>query len=168
MKVRRGKKQETNFFRYLLLKSNKGLSNIIATLIMIILVLVAIGIIWISISSIIESGTYQIELGAKCLSIDIRTTKLECGGADNDVCNVTVRRSAGGDEIAGIKLIFTNLEGETNYIHDVSGNIVPLETKTELNVDTGIVNTNSVDVVSYFKDSSGNEQLCSITNTFNS
>ena len=152
----------------LLLKDVKGLSNVIVTLILIVLVLVAVGIIWTAIRSNIESGTEQIEVSSKCLKVDIKATKLECGGVDNSICNVTVKRNIGGDNLAGIKLSLTNDAGETNYIHDIPGDIVPLETKTELSIDTGITDVSSVEIAPYFEDASGQEQLCLLRGSLSS
>lgn len=156
------KKKSGDFLVNIFLKENKGLANIVVMLIMIVLVLVAIGIIWTAIRGTIQSGSEQIQLSSKCLDVSIQSTKLVCGGASNDVCNATVSRSAGGDEIAGIKLVFSNAAADGNKIIDVPGNIAPLEVKTVSDVNTGITNTSSVEIVPYFKDSSGNEQLCSI------
>ena len=160
--------QEVNFFNKLLLKDVKGLSNVIVMLIMIVLVLVAVGLIWTAVQSNIESGTEQIEVSSKCLKVDVKATKLECGGAGNGVCNVTIKRNVGGDDLAGIKLSLGNSEGETNYIHDIPGNIVPLETKTELDITTGITDVSFVEIAPYFVDGSGQEQLCSLRGSFGS
>ncbi|MCH8945712.1 MAG: hypothetical protein IIA85_02210 [Nanoarchaeota archaeon] len=167
MRDKKEVRQEINFFNNIL-KDVKGLSNVIVTLIMIVLVLVAVGLIWTAVQSNIESGTEQIEVSAKCLKIDIKATKLECGGVNNGVCNVTVTRNVGGDDLAGIKLILTNTEGETNYVNDVPGNIVPLETKTEVDITTGLTDVSIVAVAPYFLDPSGLEQLCSSRGSFGS
>jgi len=142
------------------MKNKKGVAGIILTIIMIVLVLAAAVIVWGIISNFLQTQTGEIDTSTKCLKIDIQTTKLLCSGVLNDVCDVTVSRDAKGDDIAGIKLVFTNASGETNYVHDVVGNIAPLETKTIPSISTGITNVNKVDVVAYFTDVSGNELLC--------
>ena len=167
MRDKKEVRQKVNFFNNIL-KDVKGLSNVIVTLIMIVLVLVAVGLIWTAVQSNIESGTEQIEVSAKCLKIDIKATKLECGGVNNGVCNVTVTRNVGGDDLAGIKLILTNTEGETNYVNDVPGNILPFETKTEVDITTGLTDVSIVAVAPYFLDPSGLEQLCSSRGSFGS
>lgn len=144
----------------------KGMSDIVVAMIMIVLVLVAVGIIWTTLRNTIESGAEQIDFSTKCLDVDIRATNLECGGVNNDICNVTLSRSAGGDDVAGVKLALTNSQEESNYIHDASGNIEPLETITETNINTGISDVSIVDVSAYFEDSLGNEQICSTKNRF--
>ena len=145
----------------MIMKNKRGISAVVVTLMMIVLVLAAIAIIWAIIGNILESGTEKINLGTKCLEVDIRATNLACSGTNNDICSVTVTRNPGGEDIEGIKLIFTNSTGTGNYVHDVSGNIASLGVKTETNVSTGISNANNVEVVVYFKDSVGSEQLCS-------
>ena len=167
MQNKKEAKQEANFFNNIL-KDDQGLSNVIVTLIMIVLVLVAVGLIWTAVQSNIQSGTEQIEVSSKCLKVDIKATKLECGGVNNGVCNVTITRNVGGGDLAGIKLSLTNTVGETNYIHDVPGNIVPLETKTEVDITTGLTDVSIVAVAPYFLDPSGIEQLCSLRGSFGS
>ena len=167
MRDKKEVRQEVNFFNNIL-KDVKGLSNVIVTLIMIVLVLVAVGLIWTAVQSNIESGTEQIEISSKCLKIDIKATQLGCGGVNNGVCNVTITRNVGGGDLAGVKLSLTNTGGETNYIHDIPGNIVPLETKTEVDITTGLTDVSIVAVAPYFVDASGLEQLCSLRGSFGS
>lgn len=150
-----------------MMKNKQGLSTIVATLIIILLVLVAVGIIWVVVRNVLEGGAGQIQSSSKCIDVMVRPTKVFCNPAvapdpgNNGVCNVTYMREAGGEEIGGIKLVFTDDAGESNYIHDVSGNINELATLTESLVTTGINNVSKVDSVVYFLDESGNEQLCS-------
>ncbi|HED05162.1 MAG TPA: hypothetical protein ENI61_00590 [Ignavibacteria bacterium] len=146
------------------MRNNKrGISSIVVSLMMIVLVLVAVSVIWYSVKTILKGGTEQINQGTKCLKIDVTTTNLICNGTNNDTCSVTVTRNPGGEDIAGIKLVFTNSTGTKNYVYDVPGNIAPLEAKTESGINTNVSNANNVKVVIYFKDAAGKEQLCSTT-----
>ncbi len=153
------------------MKQNKGLSTIVATLITILLVLVAVGIIWVVVRNVIQGGTQQIDINNKCLEIELSATKVVCApntpndGGNNGICNVTISRGSGGSEIGGIKLIFTNEAGEVNNIYTAAGNLKNLETKTFANINTTIINASKVDVVAYFLDNSGNEQLCSASSS---
>jgi flagellin-like protein len=146
------------------MENKRGISGVVVALILVLLALVAAGIIWAVVRNVTESGTGEIDLGTKCLEIDVRATKAACTEAGT--CNVTVTRSAGGDDIAGVKLIFTNEEGESNFVHNVPGNIAPLETSTQTGIVTNITNASKVDVAVYFLDESGAEQLCSGVNSF--
>ena len=142
------------------MKGKKGVSGVILTIIMIVLVLAAVVIIWGIINNFLQTQGEQIDTSTSCLGIDVQSTKLSCSGGVNDICNVTLSRNAQGDAISGVKLVFTNALGETNYIHDISGNIALLETRTILDITTTITDVNKVEVVPYFTDVSGNEQLC--------
>ena len=141
-------------------KNKRGLSTVVTTLIIILLVLVAIGIIWVVIRGVIESGTQSADFAVKCLAVDIRATAISCSGINT--CNVTLNRKAGGEAIDGVKLVFYNTTTSTNTgVIPVVGNIAPLTTSTtSAQTTTGADYPNKVEVTAYFKDSAGTEQLC--------
>jgi flagellin-like protein len=138
----------------------KGISNIIVTLIMVVLVLVAVGIVWASIQSNLQSGTESFDLNTKCLGISVSPIALNCG-ADKK-CSVTVERSAGGEAFSGLKLIYTTAEvADGNYVQTTEENIPPLEIKTlPQSGDTGLIDVINVEVLPYFIDGSGKDQIC--------
>lgn len=144
-----------------------GLSEIVITLIMIVLVLVAISIVWFIVRGILDKGTGQVNLGADCLEVQVSATKV-VNSIPGGTYAVTLTRSAGGNSIGGVKIIFTDASGSSNYIHDASGNIAPLETKTISSIVTSpaMTNANKVEVAPYFSDDSGNEQLCSTSTVY--
>jgi hypothetical protein len=148
-----------------MMKNNKGLSTIVATLITILLVLVAVGIIWVVVRNVIQSGATQITAGSKCLDVDIKATKVICDDVTGAVCNATIARSAGGEAVGGVKLIFYNAAGDANSIYTLARNVNPLATETVYFIPTNITNASRVDTVAYFLDDSGNEQLCDSTNS---
>jgi len=145
------------------MKSERGLSAIVATLLIILLTLIAVGIIWVVIRNVVESGGEQAEIAAKCLNVDLSVTAAQCdtGG----VCNVTYTRSTGGDAINGIFIILSN--GQTSNQSQVTGNVAPGDTRTELNIATTLSPApTSAEIAPYFTDSSGREQRCNPTGTF--
>jgi len=146
-----------------MINNKKGLSEVVTTLIIILLVLVAIGIVWVVVNNILESGTQQTEISAKCLQIDVKATAASCdvGG----VCNVTYKRNAGGDEIGGVIIVLSN--GVSSNQTEVAGNMVPLATRTLTDFATGLSPApNKAELSAYFVDDSGNQQICSTTNQF--
>lgn len=148
-----------------MIKNKKGLSEVVTTIITILLVLVAIGIVWAVISNVLQSGTEQTENAAKCLQIDVKATAVTCDAA---YCNVTYHRNSGGEEIDGVKVVLSNgLNSESLDIEGgVNGSIAELATVTvNVTITDGFV-PNSAQVVPYFIDASGNQQVCSVTNTF--
>lgn len=144
------------------MKNQKGLSLIVTLLMVVLLIFVAIGIFWFVTRNVLEEGADQFSLGSKCLEIDVKATALNCAG---DWCNVTYTRKAGGDDIAGIKLVVS--DGTESITQDVPGNLNPLDTKTEKDINVSALTVpTSVEVAVYFESASGEEQLCTITNVF--
>ena len=88
---------------HILPNSNKGLSAIIATMMIILLVIVAVGIVWVVIRNIISEGTEEIELGKFTFDLSIKSAYVE--GIN---VKVGVRRNPGGGDLTGVKFIFLN------------------------------------------------------------
>jgi hypothetical protein len=152
-----------------MISNKKGLSTVVTTLIIILLVLVAIGIIWIVVRGLIETGSQTIDLRTKCLNVDVRATSVFCGGASNQTCNVTLYRKTGSEDIGGVVMIFHN-DTKTSSQMDSSTygvtNIGLLSTVQTTPIGTGIGTPNDVDVVVYFKNEKGESQLCEQINPF--
>ncbi|MBA7689998.1 hypothetical protein ES703_98517 [subsurface metagenome] len=144
--------------------SKRGLSTIVVVLIIVLLGLVAVGIIWAVVKGIIDVGVGQIGISAKCMNIDVKATSVVNVGETN--YTVVLEREAGGDDIGGVKIIFTNATAGINFQHLVPGNMEPHEVKTESNIATGIANANKVEVIVYFIDESEKEQYCSRSNSY--
>jgi len=141
----------------------KGLSAVVTTLILILLVLVAVGIIWVVIRAVVETGTGTIDYTAKCLRVDLRATVVNNTAGTN--YDVTLKRESGGDDINGVKIVFSN-DTDSSSVIDSLGNIETLATVTR-NVNGEISNANKVEVTPYFLDDAGEEHLCGgQTNTF--
>ena len=161
-----------------MIENKKGMSMIVITMIIILLVIVAVGILWFVVRGALTGGTEQFSLGSKCLSVDIEASA-SCNNATVAVpqnyfgnCTVRLERKPGGDDIGGVNLIFTNVARDANFIHDVSGNLAEFEIKTEgtdalpINVSFNdavayVEDVGKMEVIPYFLDDSGNKQLCS-------
>ncbi len=150
-------------------KDKRGLSEIVISLIMIVLVLVAISIVWFIVRGILDKGTGQVNLGSDCFELDLSATKVvnttdETSSPVN--YNVTISRGAGGGEIGGVQIRFTNSVGDASSVYNAVGNMAPLETKTFNASGITITEATQVDIFPYFLDDSGNEQLCSTSTTY--
>ncbi len=154
-------------------RDKKGLSDIVITLIIVVVALIAIVIVWAVVSNLIKGGAQSAGLAAKCLNSNVDATKVVCfDGTADKICNVTLLRS--GTEtsaIGGVKLVFKNEASGaiSSAAVDVAGNIAPLVGKTQENVDTGILianGVNKIEVTVYFEDASGNQQLCTQPSSF--
>ncbi len=142
----------------------KGLSTVVTTLIIILLVLVAIGIIWVVIANVISQGSEQI-------SIDKFTTNLKIKNANVDNSNnsidVDVKRNAGKGDLEGLKFIFN--DGANSEISDQDNiNLVELGERrfnfvlNNLNVD----NVQTVSIAPIFKSGSGEKIYGGIVATY--
>jgi flagellin-like protein len=146
------------------MKNTRGISDIIATLILILLTVVLVGIVWVVVSGVVTNSTKQVNSGAQCLNSGIQITSATCNQAGTD-CNVTVQRTLGTDSIGGIRLVFINAAGNS-AINDTSGNLVPLQSVTAPDWSTGISNVTEVDAAIYFTDAAGNKQVCNVGTKF--
>jgi hypothetical protein len=150
-------------------RDERGLSTIVVTLIMILISLVAVGIVWVVVRNLISGGTAGVEISAKCLNVVIEPTKVNCSDVDDiSYCDITLKRTGtGSDEIGGVKLVFRNSEsGASSNLINLDGNIEPLVGKTETGINTNVNGADVVEVTAFFKDASGNEQICSQTGSF--
>ena len=145
------------------MENKKGLSMIVSTLIVILLVLVAVGIIWIVARNLLQTGSDQIALSSKCMSIGVRATAVIC---TDDSCTVTLTRSGSGSEedLPGVLLSFTN--GSQNYLSYYRETLTALQTKTTPTIVTGITDITEVEVTPYFTDESNNSLLCNSHTTY--
>jgi len=83
--------------------NKRGLSGVVTSLILILLVLVAVGIVWVVVKNIISEGSEQVSLGMFTVDLEIKNVKVNEGGVD-----VKVERKVGQGELTGIKFIISN------------------------------------------------------------
>lgn len=152
-----------------MIANKKGLSAIVTTLLVIVLVLVAVGIVWAVVRNVVQSGAGSTELAVKCLNTDVQATAIDC--TTPSACVVTFTRTGSNDEdLGGVKLVFRDATGTAGTTSPVD---VPTTTTNikklvggSATVDSGLAAPVKVEVTAYFNDASGNEQLCTQTNSF--
>ncbi len=160
-------------------KNKKGLSTIIATLLIILLTLVSVGIIWVVIRNVVQGGTNQVSLSQKCVNVALSAVTV-LPTANFSAFQVTLKRGSDSEGSLGVKL---NVFGPNNNsgVGDFAGfsELTPLGTLTKTIISgqgqglpfpnvtvSGAVGTNKIEFTAYFRDASGVTQLCSQTNTF--
>jgi len=152
-----------------MLGDKKGLSTIVVTLIIILVSLVAVGIVWVVVRNLINAGTQGVDVSSKCININVEATAVNCSSVGvSRICDVTLTRTGtGSDTIAGVKLVFKNTTAQTSSpLISLLGNIQPLVAKTQTGINTSLTSVNRVEVTAFFKDASGNDQICLQTNPF--
>ena len=154
-------------------KEKKGISDILVTMIVLLLTIGGIITVSIVVTNIVKGQTGNVELSTKCINVNVDVTKVICtDGTIDRLCTVTFSRTGSEDSpIGGVKVVFRNsASGKSSpALIDVPGNIEHLVGKIQADIDTGMAiadDANRIEVTAYFEDESGNEQLCSQTSSF--
>lgn len=140
----------------------RGLSAVVTTLLIILLAIVAIGIVWVVISSIVESGAGDVEIGQFTIDLGIKSAYIE----DSNVI-VGVRRSSGEGNVTGIRFIFSDGSDTTSVDKNVP--LDQLEEKTFTFTDSEVGGISTVQEVSiaplYVPSGDNQERIGDITDT---
>lgn len=144
-----------------MIHNKKGLSTVVTTLIIILLVLVAIGIIWIVVRSVIDDSAEQIDINSKCVSTNLQITNATCDVSD-DTCALTVNK-AGGYAIQGVVGVVSNPTA-TSTADKVTGDII-VSSRISIDVDgtldTLVATTEyTVSLAGYFRNDAGEDITC--------
>ncbi len=83
------------------MKNVKGLSTIVATLLIILLTLVAVAIIWVVVKNIIKSGADEVSMGKFAIDLEISQVKI----SNSTGINIAVKRNPGEAQLSGIAFI---------------------------------------------------------------
>ncbi len=141
----------------------RGMSAVITTLIIILLVIVAMGIVWVVIKNVIQGGVGQVEIAQKCREIDLSVKRVVVTAAIDgewDDYAITLSRTASGENSVGIKFVLSN---ETHYsnVTDFGYKLTPLATKTNTTIDdVNVSNGTQIEMTAYFDNDVGGEDLC--------
>lgn len=81
------------------------MSDVVVSLLMILLVLLAIGIVWVVVSGILKSGSEEVNISGLILDMKITDVKFNAY-FQPDKLNVKVKRNPGEGDVSGIKFIF--------------------------------------------------------------
>lgn len=143
-------------------KKNKGLSTIVVTLIIILLSLVAVGIVWVVVRNIINTGSNQINLGQFTIDLTIKNAYEQNGNIIVDV-----KRNAGTGELAKIKFILS--DGTSSEIITKDSSLGELEEANFIIYPTQLVPSEieTVSIVPVFLANDGSETIGEVSSTYN-
>ena len=135
----------------------RGMSTIVAVLLIILLTLVAIAILWVVIRTVIKQGAEQVSLGKFTLNLEIKNVAIN--PAVPNYLDVRVKRNPGEGEIYGIKLIMD--DGDTTEVFELNNfSLKELEERTinvSLNSITNASNIQKISIAPIFRLESGRE-----------
>jgi len=128
------------------MKNTKGLSAVVTTLIIILLVLVAIGIVWVVVKGVIDTTADQIDINKKCIGVALEVDgELSCSA--NTACTIIIKK-LGGTNPDGIKVFLYDADGVINSGgNDTDGDVSILNTVTI----TPATDPTRVEAVAYFE-----------------
>src|SRR3989344_5227029 len=140
----------------------RGLSGIVTTLIIILLVLVAVGVIWVVVKNLVQKGSEQVELGQFALDLQIKSAQVE----DGNVTVVVVKRNPGEGEFVGMNFVFSDGQNSETIRQNIS--LQELEEKSFTFTLTKINTSNlkTVSVAPIYQLSSGKETVGNTVATF--
>ena len=149
-----------------MMENKRGMSAVITTLIIILLVIVALGIIWVVVKNVIDSGVEQVEWAEKCRPVEVQLVKINETLEGNYAVTLT-RTSAGDTEIDGIRMVVSDGTKFSDVI-EFSETLNKLETKTDLtvvsligtDVEDNVTLATQLEMTPYFVDDLGEEHLC--------
>jgi hypothetical protein len=146
----------------------RGLSTVVTTLIIILLVLVAIGIIWIVIRGVIESGAGQIDVAAKCPLLDLAITKNTTAFTTTGF-GVEIYRASGGDE-EGVYFKIAATNGSVTCLWtEPTNEIAPLETRAVSGTyedGCDVLAPTEISITPFMYDTENIPKLCPNSKTF--
>lgn len=147
------------------IQNRKGLSAIIATLLIILLTLVAVGIIWVVIRNVIQGGAESIDLSSKCIAVELNAVTVTDLGSG--LYNVTLRRGSDSQGDIGVKVNVFQGPTTSSGVQDwgAFGELDALGTVTRPTT-IPLTGGDKVEFTAFFRDASNNDQLCSQTNNF--
>ena len=145
--------------------NKRGLSAVVTTLMIILLVLVAIGIIWIVIRNVITSGTEEISLTK--FSLDL---KIENAIKNSNQIEVIIKRNPGKGELKAISFIIS--EEKKNIIVQLDANDLEELESTKFTIPNSeyssleIEEIQEISIAPVFESDSGKELVGEVLDTY--
>ena len=137
---------------------------VITTLILILLVLVAVGIVWVVVKNVISEKSENISLGIFTINVKIKNAVVK----ENEL-SVQIKRHPGEGNLSGIKFIF--YEGDKSEVIEKDTEMKELEERkfvflSEEFTELDISNINKVSIALIFKSSSGKKFMGDIIDSY--
>lgn len=99
------------------MKTKRGMSAVITTLIIILLVLFAIGILWSIIANLLKDTSEQISIDRFTVDVTIKEVDVY---DDMNRIDITILRNPGRGDISGLVFIFSNSTNSERFVNDTT------------------------------------------------
>lgn len=141
--------------------NKKGLSDVVTTLIIILLSLVAVGIVWVVVNNLISGGTEDINLGQFTIDVDFVSASVN----GNNI-TMTVKRTSGQGNMSSLKFIISDGSNSEEFTEEQS--LIALQTKTFTVTLASLspANVKTASVAPVYRSSSGEDVTGEVTDTY--
>lgn len=154
-----------NFLKEKFTMGNKrGISTIIATIIMITLVLVSMGIVWIIIQNILTEETENIESGLERVTLFIVESSVELTSGKTPL-ELIINRDIGKGDLSKIKIILYDENGESHPTDVDAATLTELGSQ-KFTINTPIITVTKISIAPITTSSSGKETVKGIVDTY--
>ena len=143
--------------------SKRGLSDVVTTVLIVLLTIVAIAILWSFLQPLFTSSGQKVQTQQQCLALSLEVT-----GCQSTVgtTNATIKRNPGAATLKEVKLVFESPDGSTKVVTETAA--IPAELETKF-VDAGDLGFDAVkvSVAGGIDDGKGGTTYCNPTQPIN-
>jgi len=140
----------------------RGLSTIVSTLLILLLVFVAVGILWVVVRNVIQGGTEQVSLGK--FTLDLAIEKVTIAG---NTLSVKVKRNSGAGTFTGLNFILDDGDDiEVIQIKNLTMEEYSVRTFQLTLQEISAANVEKVEIAPIFTLESGKEVVGDVKDTY--
>ena len=149
------------------MKNKKGLSTIIATIMMILFVLIASGVVWVTIQNILSEETEDMSSGLDRITLSIVGSSVKMDDPEDSTnISLIINRDIGEGKLTKVKIIIYNDAGES-YSEDINASTLSELGSRKFSISKGgLTEINKISVAPIIESASGKETLKGIVNTY--
>lgn len=141
----------------------RGLSDVVTTLIIVLLVLVAIGIIWVVVKNVIQKGSEQIEIGQFSLDLQIKSVNVQ---GDDVTIGVDVKRNPGQGNFVGMNFVFSDGQNSETIRQNITLQELEEKSFTFTLTKINVISLKTVSIAPIYKLDSGKESTGNVLDNF--
>lgn len=108
------------------MRDNRGLSQVVTTIVVILLILVSVGIIWGVVNVFLNKGAESISLDSFMVDLKIESAKINYSSG---IASIKVARGGGDGELSGIKIVVED-ERNSEVFEESAADLAPLAKRT--------------------------------------
>ncbi len=109
--------------------NKRGLSDVVTTVLIVLLTIVAIAILWSFLQPMFTSSGQKVQTQQQCLALSLEVTACQSTAT---VSNATIKRNPGVASLKELRLVFENADGSTKVVPITDAAYVPAELETKL------------------------------------